>query len=262
MSTAAPLIAEDLYFPESDGIPMETEWHRAQMNLLIDVTTTQHRHRRDYHVGGNNFIYYDPRDPRKNAGPDYFYVNGVRFEPLRPMWKVWEEGGRFPDLIIELMSPKTKHKDRKTNKAIYERVFRTPEYFLYDPRPQPLFGWRLTGTRYRPIEPDGRGWMWCEQLGLWLGEWEGTYRGNMHTVWIRFYDEAGNLVPTAEERAMAEAEAERRRGERRKRSAEKARRELLEERRRAEAAEAELARLRVQLEQARGKDGGRSSPRE
>jgi hypothetical protein len=28
---------------------------------------------------------------------------------------------------------------------------------------------------YQPINPDERGWLWCESLGLWLGPWAGNH---------------------------------------------------------------------------------------
>jgi Uma2 family endonuclease len=168
MSTTPPVALPASRFPETDGVPLETPWHRDQINFLVNLTRFHFRERDDFYTGGNMFIYYDPQDPRKNAGPDYFYVTGVDRHKPRRIWAIWEEGERYPDTIVELMSPTTKHKDRRTNKAIYETVFRTPEYFLFDPDTQELQGWRLVEGIYEPIEPDERGWLWSEQLGLWL----------------------------------------------------------------------------------------------
>jgi hypothetical protein len=144
---------------------------------------------------------------RDYRGPDFFYVDGVNRLPLRPFWAVWQEGGRYPDLIIELLSPTTAREDRTTKRTLYERTFRTFEYFCYDPDAERLEGWRLgPRQRYQTIEPDARGWMQVEELGLWLGTWRGTYQG-FEAVWLRFYDAEGRLVPTQAERAES-AEAE------------------------------------------------------
>ena len=43
-----------------DGIPMESMWHAYCMWLLISVTAYFCRDRRDFWVGGNNFIYFNP----------------------------------------------------------------------------------------------------------------------------------------------------------------------------------------------------------
>jgi hypothetical protein len=40
--------------------------------------------------------------------------------------------------------------------------------------------------------------LWSGALGLWLGKWTGRYLGE-ETVWLRFFDEEGRLVPTAAE---------------------------------------------------------------
>src|SRR5262249_36114836 len=123
---------------------------------------------------------------------------------------VWQEGGRYPDVIIELLSPTTAEEDRTTKRTLYERTFRTAEYVCYDPQTEQIEGWRLgSRRRYRTITPNERGWIEVEELGLWLGTWQGTYQG-YEAVWLRFYDAEGRLVPTqAEVAAAAEAEVAR-----------------------------------------------------
>jgi Uma2 family endonuclease len=176
---------------------------------VIELLAYWFRGRDDYFAGGNMFIYYSEEQARNRdyRGPDFFFVDGVSRLPMRPYWAVWQEGGRYPDVIVELLSPTTAKADRTTKKTLYERTFKTHEYFCYDPSSQLLEGWRLGARRrYRTIKPDPRGWMWIEELELWLGPWEGVYRGYQAT-WLRFYDREGRLVPTGEETAVA-AEAE------------------------------------------------------
>jgi len=50
---------------------------------------------------------------------------------------------RFPDVIIELLSDTTRHIDKGEKKTLYERVFRTGEYYLYDPLSQEFIGYHL-----------------------------------------------------------------------------------------------------------------------
>jgi Uma2 family endonuclease len=218
---------------ETDDVPLESHWHVLQIHLLLELVAYGLRDRNDYYAGGNMFIYFSEEQARNRdyRGPDFFYVDGASRLPLRPYWAVWQEGGRYPDVIIELLSPKTAVEDRTTKKALYERTFRTFEYFCYDPETEQLEGWRLgPRQRYRPIEANEHGWMEVEELGLWLGTWRGHYQG-FDAVWLRFYDSQGRLVPTqAEPAAVAEQRAE---------SAEQ----------RAGAAEAEVARLKEQLAQ-------------
>jgi Uma2 family endonuclease len=204
----------------------------AAISLLIAVVTHRFRHRDDFFVGGNNFLYYSPHQIRKNdfRGPDFYYVDGVDRFRHRDYWAVWDENNRLPNLITELLSPSTAKEDRTTKKRLYERTLKIPEYYCYDPATQKLEGWRLgPHGRYRRLRPNRRGWLGSEELGLWLGTWTGEYLG-LTATWLRFYDTNGHLVPLPAEEEQQRAE---------------------EERRRAAAAEAEVERLRRELDRLR-----------
>jgi Uma2 family endonuclease len=45
----------------------------------------------------------------------------------------WEEGGQLPDVVIELTSESTAHVDHGEKKRVYAKVWRLPEYFIFDP---------------------------------------------------------------------------------------------------------------------------------
>ncbi|HEY9673516.1 MAG TPA: DUF4351 domain-containing protein [Waterburya sp.] len=100
------------------------------------------------------------------------------------------------------MSSSTANVDTGVKKDLYQRVFRTRDYFVFDPfDPNSLAGWRLDANlRYQPIVPNEQGWLWSQTLGFWLGTWEGTI-DREPAIWLRLYDEAGNLVPLPEEAA-------------------------------------------------------------
>lgn len=210
-----PMPPTDLIF--DDGEPLETNRHRLAMNTLIRSLQQAWTDRNDFFTGGNMFVYYSSAQARNRdfKGPDFFAVLDVDGTTERLGWVVWEEGGRYPDVIVELLSSSTAQEDRGRKKDIYERIFRTPDYFIFDPfDPNSLQGWHLDGTlRYQPLVSDERRWLWCESLGFWLGTWEGTI--DRHTaVWLRFYDREGNLVLLPEEAAQQQAEQERQRAER------------------------------------------------
>lgn len=193
---------------ETDGEPLETPWHFAAIALMIDIVRYHLRGRTDFFVGGNMFIYYSEEQARNKdyRGPDFFFVRDVDGQKEREWWAVWEEDGRYPNLIMELLSRTTARVDRTTKKDLYERTFRTPEYFCYDPADQKLEGWRLDARgRYKPIKANEQGWLWCQQLGLWLGLWKGKYF-EQEGIWPRFYRKDGTLVPTAAEAALERAE--------------------------------------------------------
>jgi Uma2 family endonuclease len=225
-----------------DGEPLESEWHSLELPYLRDLLRQAmvDQGRTDFYVGGNMFVYYSVQQARDVfeemtkglewkafRGPDVFWVGGVDPNRRREAWISWEEDGRLPDVIVELLSPKTAKKDRTEKRDLYARVFRTAEYFLYDPETRELEGLRLEGWAYRPIPPDESGRLRSEQLGVALGLWNGTVEGRQGE-WLRLFRPDGTLVPTEAEAARQRAEAERQR---------------------AEAAEAEVARLRALLEE-------------
>ena len=200
-----------------DGEPLESNRHRIAMNALIEAVTLAYQGREDYFAGGNMFVYYSVQQVRNRdfRGPDVFVTLDVDGSKERRSWVVWEENGRYPDVIIELMSPSTAGVDKGKKKLLYEQTFKTGHYFIYDPfDPKSLQGWKLGATwRYQEIQPDPRGWLWCDSLGLWLGTWSGTILRETAT-WLRFYDLAGNLVKLSfelaeVERAIAQEEKER-----------------------------------------------------
>lgn len=216
----------DLIF--DDGEPLESNRHRIAMNVLIRSAQQALSSRPDSFVGGNMFVYYSREQAmnRDFRGPDFFAALGVKPDRERQGWVVWEESGRYPDVIIELLSPSTAKVDRGVKKDLYEQTFRTPDYFVFDPfDPRSLEGWRLDLAHgYQALTPNNRGWLWCETLGLWLGTWEGAVDRKPvtgHCQWLRFYTPDGNLVPLPEEAAQQEAEQEKQRAEQEKQRAER-----------------------------------------
>jgi Uma2 family endonuclease len=234
--------------PEEDEVPLESYYHRLQINLLHELTYQLFKDRTDFYCGGNMFLYYDLKQAEKviqfvqgqrrrapYKGPDFFVVlGGVDGTKDRKRWVVWHEGGRYPDVIIEITSPSTKSKDTEDNLLLYSKVFRTREYYWYDEGSGELVGYRLQGDDYVPIVPSERGWLWSEVLGVWLGVSDLPYQGWRYR-WLRYYDAEGRLVPTGEEAERARAEAERQRAEQAEQRAARERLRREQERQRAEA---------------------------
>lgn len=170
------------------------------------------------------FVYYSSSQVRNRdfRGPDFFIALNIDGSRERKGWVLWEEEGRYPDVIVELMSPSTALVDKGVKKVLYEQTFRTADYYIYDPfDPQSLEGWHLDVSQgYQPLIANERGWLWCESLGVWLGTWSGSIRREPPTgacQWLRFYDHQENLVLLPEEIAEQErqlAEAAESRAER------------------------------------------------
>jgi len=180
--------------PYDDGEPMETARHRDQMILLIESLKAYWTDQRRYYVGGNMFMHYDLENPGRFRGPDFFLVLDVE-DREKKSWVVWREGMRFPDIIIELLSDSTRQVDKGEKKTLYERVFRTSEYYLYDPFSQEFEGYRLQGLHYEMVEPDTEGKIYSPVTDLSLGVREG---------WLRWMTREGELVPTPWELAQQE----------------------------------------------------------
>jgi Uma2 family endonuclease len=188
-----------------DGVPLETNRHRIAMNVLIRSVQQALSDRSDFFSGGNMFVYYSRNQAmnRDFRGPDFFVVLDVDGHRERQGWVVWEEEGRYPDVIIELLSPSTATVDQTIKKALYERVFKTSDYFVYNPfDASSLMGWTLIRNRYEPLQQNDQGWLWCESLELWLGTWQGVVDREPpigSCYWLRFYTPSGELVPLPEE---------------------------------------------------------------
>jgi Uma2 family endonuclease len=180
----------DLY---SDEPPLETYLHLQQMLLLMQCLNWWWRERQDFFCAGNLTIYYSPYQRKSSdfRGPDFFVVLGTERKP-RKSWVVWEEEGKYPNLIVEILSKSTAATDRGEKKQLYQDNFRTPDYFWFDPDTLEFAGFHLVDGKYQPLKPNEQGYLWSQQLGLYLG---------IHRNQLRFFTPEGKLVPTPEETA-------------------------------------------------------------
>ncbi|AVH62263.1 Uma2 family endonuclease [Nostoc sp. 'Peltigera membranacea cyanobiont' N6] len=191
-------ICEDVIFPPgdlfSDEPPLETELHLRQIILLLQCLEWLWRDRNDFYSAGNLTIYYSPRQRKseKFRGPDFFVVLGTE-RKTRKSWVVWEEDGKYPNVILEILSNSTANTDKGLKKEIYQNTFRTPDYFWFDPYTLEFAGFHLVDGEYQPLQASEQGHLWSQQLGLYLGIYQGL---------LRFFKPDGQLVPTPEEIAQ------------------------------------------------------------
>ncbi len=176
---------------ESHEPPLESYLHLQQLLLLLKCLDWLWRDRTDYFAAGNLTVYYSARQRKSEdfRGPDFFVVLDTEKRPRRS-WTVWEEDGKYPNLIVELLSDSTASRDRGEKKRLYQDIFRTPEYFWFDPYSLEFEGFHLVDGTYQAIVATEQGWRWSQQLGLYLG---------IHQQQLRFFTSAGQLVPTPEE---------------------------------------------------------------
>ncbi len=219
-------LKDEIIYPQgdfwSDEPPLESYLHLNQIYILLKSLEWLWQQREDYFAAGNLTIYYSPNQKKSEffRGPDFFVVLGTKKNPPRKSWVVWQENGQYPNVIVEILSESTAQTDREEKKEIYQDIFRTPDYFGFDPESLEFQGFTLISGTYQPIEPNEQGWLWSEQLGLYLGIYEDK---------LRYFQADGQLVPIPEE-AATEAESR-----------------LLEERQQKESARRQLEQLKTQL---------------
>jgi Uma2 family endonuclease len=188
-------ISIDVIFPPgdlySDEPPLETELHLRQIMLLLQCLEWLWPDRNDFYAAGNLTIYYSPRQKKSEyfRGPDFFVVLGCE-RKTRKSWVVWEEDGKYPNVIIEILSESTAKTDKGLKKIIYQDTFRTPDYFWFDPYTLEFAGFHLLDGEYQPLQANAQGYLWSQQLRLYLG---------IHQGLLRWFTPDGKLVPTLEE---------------------------------------------------------------
>jgi Uma2 family endonuclease len=212
--------ANDVIFPPgdlySDEPPLESDLHLKQIILLIQCLELFWQNRNDFYVAGNLTIYYSNRQLKseKFRGPDFFAVLGTERKP-RKSWVVWNEDGKYPNVIVEILSDSTASTDRNLKKQIYQDTFRTPDYFWFDPVSLEFKGFHLVDGEYQPLEANDRGWLWSEQLNLFLGIENGQ---------LRYFTPEGELLPTPQELAQQETKRAEQETQRANREAQRAER--------------------------------------
>lgn len=202
---SALAVANELAWPpcnlDSDEPPLESDLHRQQIDLLIRLLKSWWQDRQDFYISGNLTVYYNLQQlkSRDFRGPDVFVVLGAEKRDRRS-WAIWEEDGKYPNVVIELLSSSTAKVDRGSKKILYQDVWRLPEYYWFDPHTLELAGFRLTDRGYAAIPPNEQGYLASQQLDLQLG---------IHGNQLRWFTAVGELIPLPEEIERQRADQER-----------------------------------------------------
>ncbi|MFN6306270.1 MAG: Uma2 family endonuclease [Microcystis sp.] len=183
----------------SDEPPLESDLHLQQITILIGCLERLWQQRTNYYASGNLTIYYNEEQLKKRdfCGPDFFVVLDTEKRP-RKSWVVWGEGGKYPNVIVEILSDSTANIDRNKKKILYQNTFRTPNYFWFDPESLELQGFRLIAGQYQAIAANENGYLWSEQLELYLGIFDRK---------LRYFTVDGQLVPTPQEAELEQRQA-------------------------------------------------------
>jgi Uma2 family endonuclease len=142
-------------YPEEDFEPMpEGDKQRRNLSYTTEALRLWFESQGNVYVSGNLFIFYEENKPEKRIAPDTFVVIGMD-SCDRTSYKLWEEGNKAPDFVLEVTSKGTVAKDKNQNPLIYKSLG-VKEYFQYDPtgeylKPNSLQGMRLQGKEYEKI---------------------------------------------------------------------------------------------------------------
>src|SRR5919202_6100413 len=235
-TTLPPAFPDRTQLPDSDGTFVKNFQEHPQSILLTDSleTTLQTLHPDgQYAIGQDCGIYWRETDPPEKGAeaPDWFYVPNV--PPLlngdiRRSYVLWREF-MAPMIALEFASgngeeerdatPLSVSTEGQTTKPgkfwVYERIIRIPYYGIYEIKNGKLEVYHLTDFSYQKLEPNERGHYPITPLSIELGLWQGTYQ-NQTQLWLRWWDERGNLLLIGDERAEQErqrAEQERQRAQ-------------------------------------------------
>ncbi len=207
--------------PESDGTFVKNFQEHPQSLLLtssIYPVLNQLHPDGQFAIGQDSGIYWRLTEPPEQGceAPDWFYVPNVA--PLldgdyRRSYVMWKEV-IAPLLAIEFVSGNgSEERDRTSPFSgddakggkfwVYEQAVRIPFYAIYEVKKASVEVYQLIGNRYQLCQPNDRGHYPIPELGVELGIWQGEYM-NQALPWLRWWDNAGNLLLTGEERADRE----------------------------------------------------------
>ncbi|WP_218079995.1 Uma2 family endonuclease [Anthocerotibacter panamensis] len=174
--------------------------------------------------------------------PDWVYVPSVL--PTVEMRRSYtpHTEGEAPLVVMEFLSD-ADHEEYSIRPSypygklfFYEKLLQVPTYVIFDPATRLLEVRKLKAGQYELQTPNEAGHFWLEDLGLFLGIWEGA-KAERSGLWLRWWDEAGNLLLWGLERialVQYQVEQERLRAEQERQRADSFQNEVLQERLRAE----------------------------
>jgi Uma2 family endonuclease len=239
--------------PESDGTFVKNFQEHPQSILLTDsIGSVLQRLHPDgqYVIGQDCGIYWrETNPPEKGAeAPDWFYIPNVPPKLNGQFRRSYVLRREFIAPLVVLEFASGNGSEERDNTAlfsipegevtkpgkfwVYERIMRIPYYGIYVMTSETLEVYHLVNGFYQLLAPNERGHYPIAPLAIELSLWRGSYQ-NQEQLWLRWWDEQGNLLLIGDERARLEEQ----RAE--------------QERQRAENAEALLAQERQLMDRAR-----------
>jgi len=181
-----------VHFPVSAEVPESTR-HLRLRTLLFQFL--KHAFAEVAMLGSEQFVYWDPSDPRACLSPDAFVRFGTKNEDFLS-WKVWERGA--PHVAVEIISDSDSSEASWQEKLQRYRRLGVSELVWFDPQTpeHPLRIWDFVGDdllERRLFEP----WAQSRHLG---GYWLPVEQADGDLTLRLSRDEFGHvLFPTPEE---------------------------------------------------------------
>jgi Uma2 family endonuclease len=151
MNTTPTITEPDVIYPDSDGMPMadntlQYEWIVTIKGNLDDIFARN----QDVFVAGDNLIYPVRGNNKIRMAPDVYVAFG-RQKGYRGSYRVWEEGGIFPQIVFEVLSPGNRVGEMQRKRAFY-RTHGAEEYYLIDPDDNAVEGWIRENNTFRVVD--------------------------------------------------------------------------------------------------------------
>jgi Uma2 family endonuclease len=184
--------------------------------------------------------------------PDWFYVKTVLPLPDATLDRrsyTPNLEGEIPQVVMEFLS-ETDGKEYSAKPAFppgkwffYEQILQVPTYVIFDSADGVLEVHKRSQGQYELQPTDENNRYWIADMGLFLGVWQGEKEGRKG-YWLRWWDQAGNLLPWAVE--LLEQERQRTQQERQRTQQEQQRAEQEWQRAEQERQRAEQERQRAE----------------
>lgn len=142
---------DTVVYPDSDGKPMAENTKQAEWIVTImGNLSCQYRDDPNVFVAMDNFIYAVKGSNTAVTAPDVYIAFG-RPKGHRGSYKVWLEGGIFPQVIFEILSPGNSLREMRDKHDFYFR-HGAEEFYIYDPDHNTLEGYLQTETGITTID--------------------------------------------------------------------------------------------------------------
>lgn len=249
MNTTAADPAAEVVYPSSDGKPIADNTRQFRWIATIQGNLDAlYRDDPNVFVAGDNLIYPVEGKATVCQAPDVYVAFG-RPKGDRPSYQVWEEGGIFPQVVFEVLSPSNTVQEMGRKRVFYDR-YGAEEYYILDPDELLLEGWvRRADAGFTPVLLTNT--YVSPRLGIRFdrsvddvviygpnGERFRTFLELSEERWAAGRDAEQERQRAEQEKARAEAERQR---------AEQERQRAEQEKTRADAAQQSADRLRAKL---------------